>query len=233
MTTWPMMLKVVRYHLIQRTPYFLLTWGLLAFTFVVDVAVLAMTPDGHGEHRYVGGLGSIVFLMFALGAQSVARSLPFALSLGFSRRTYYLGTATLAAALAACYGVVILVGQHVERATHGWGMRMGYFQVPYVLSGPWYLTLLTSFVGLTLAFAYGMWFGLVHRRWSLTGLVAFIAVQVAVLTLGAMVVTWAHSWARIGRFFATLSAAGLTGVLAVGTLLLLAGGFTAIRRLTI
>ena len=67
---------------------------------------------------------------------------------------------------------------------------MGFFRVPYILDGPWYLTWLTSFVVLTLLFVYGMWFGLVYRRWSLVGLVAFIAGQVTVLLAGALVATW-------------------------------------------
>jgi hypothetical protein len=30
--------------------------------------------------------------------------------------------------------------QLIERATGGWGLRMEFFRVPYLLAGPWYLT---------------------------------------------------------------------------------------------
>ena len=139
----------------------------------------------------------------------------------------------LAVALAAVVGVVTTVGQAIERATGGWGMHMGFFRVPYILNGPWYLTWLTSFVALTLLFVYGMWFGLVYRRWSLVGLVAFIAAQVTVLLIGALAATWTHAWHDVGHFFTTLSASGLTGLLAALTVVLLAGGFTTMRRLTV
>jgi hypothetical protein len=226
-------LNVARYHLVQRFNYLILPWAILAFVFVVDVIILEMTPAGDDAHRYVGGLASIFVVAFILGVQSVARSLPFGLALGVSRRSYYLGTALLAVALAATVGVVVAVGQAVERSTGGWGITMGFFRVPYILDGPWYLTLLTSFVALTLLFVYGMWFGLVYRRWSLPGLAGFIAAQITVLVIGALAATWSHAWHNIGHFFTALSAAGLTGLLAALAIMLFAGGFSTMRRLTI
>ena len=103
----------------------------------------------------------------------------------------------------------------------------------YLLSGPWYLTWLTSFVGLTLVFVYGSWFGLVYRRWNIPGLLAFIVAQVTVLLAGALIAIWADAWSSIGQFFTTLSALGLTGVLAVVAAALFAGGFATIRRVTV
>jgi hypothetical protein len=226
-------INVVRYHLVQRFNYFVLPWAILAFVFGIDVVILALTPAGHSSHRYVGGLASIFVLAFVLGVQSVARSLPFGLALGISRRSYFLGTALLAVALAAMVAVVATAGQALERATGGWGLSMGFFRVPYILNGPWYLTLLTAFVALTLLFVYGMWYGLIFRRWSLIGLVAFLAAQVTVLVIGALAATWAHGWHDIGHFFTALSAAGLTGLLAALTAVLLAGGFTTMRHVTV
>jgi hypothetical protein len=230
MTTY---LSVTRYHLLQRLNYFVLLWAVPAFAFVVDVVILALTPAGHSSHRYVWGMISIIVILFVLGAQSVAQSLPFGLALGLSRRSYYLGTALLAVALGAAAGAVTTAGQAIERATGGWGLHMGYFRVPYILDGAWYLTWLTAFVGLTLLFVYGMWFGLIYRRWGLTGLVAFIAGQVTIVVMGALAATWTHAWHDIGRFFTALSAEGLTGLLAALTVVLLVGGFSTIRRLTV
>jgi hypothetical protein len=230
MTTY---INVARYHLVQRFNYFILPWAILAFVFLVDVVILALTPAGDSSHRYVGGLASLFVVSFLLGLQSVAQSLPFGLALGLSRRSYYLGTALLAGALAAIAGLVATVGQAVERSTGGWGLSMGFFRVPYILDGPWYLTWLTSFVVLTLFFVYGMWFGLIYRQWSLAGLVAFIASQITVLLIGAVAATWTHAWHDIGHFFTALSAAGLTGLLAALTAVLLAGGFATMRRVTV
>jgi hypothetical protein len=168
-----------------------------------------------------------------LGLQSIGRSLPFGLALGVSRRSYYLGTALLAVVMACADGLVLAALQAVERATDGWGVHLGFFRVAYLLAGPWYLTWLTSFVGLSLLYVYGMWFGIVYRRWSLIGTLAFITAQVAVLLAAAGIVTAAHGWAGVGHFFTGLTAAGLTGLLAVLAVALLAGGHATIRRATV
>ena len=230
MTTY---LNVARYHLVQRFNYLILPWMILVFVFCVDLVILALAPAGNSSHRYVGGLASLFVIGFVLGLQSVARSLPFGLALGSSRRSYYGGTALLAVGFAAFSGVVVTVGQAIERSTGGWGLDMGFFRVPYILSGPWYLTWLTTFVAVTLLFFYGMWFGLVFRRWNLVGLAAFLAAQVIVLLIGALAATWTHGWHDIGQFFTALSATGFTGLLVILTITLLAGGFATMRRLSV
>ena len=113
-----------------------------------------------------------------------------------SRRSFYAGTALVAVTLAAVYGLALTVLQLIERATGGWGLDLGFFRVPYFLAGPWYLSWLTSFVGLALMLAWGMWFGIVYRRWNLMGLLSFIAVQVLALAGVLLIVGAAHGWSQ-------------------------------------
>jgi hypothetical protein len=230
MKTW---FKVCRYHALQRMNYFVLPLVLLAFGFVVDVVVLKLTPAGHSPNRWVGGLGAIYVLVFVLGVQSVAQSLPYALSLGITRRSYYAGTALLAVVFGASFGLLIALGQVIERATNGWGLNMAFFRVPYILDGPWYLTWLTAAVLLALLFVYGTWFGLAYRRWGLVGTIAVGAAQISLLAVGAAFATWTSAWTSLGHFFTTLSAAGLTGLLVALAVVLVAGGLTTIRRVTV
>jgi hypothetical protein len=110
---------------------------------------------------------------------------------------------------------------------------MHFFRVPYILDGPWYLTWLTSFVALALLWVWGMWFGIVYRRWNLFGSVAFIAAQVTVVVAAVLIVTWADAWSGLGHFFTGLTAAGVTGLLAGLAALLLAGGHATIRSITV
>ena len=224
---------IVRYLLLDRVTYLVLPWAWAAFGFVVDVVIVQLTPAGHTSHRWVGGLVGVFIVVLVLGVQAVARALPFGLALGVSRRTYFLGATSLAVVLAVCYGLVLAIGQAVERATGGWGMNMGYFRVPYILDGSWYLSWLTASVTFVLMFAYGMWYGLVYRRAGLVGTAIFGAAQVCVLALAAIIATWVHGWAGLGHFFATITATGVTAVLAIVAAALLAGGFATIRRLAV
>lgn len=186
MTTW---IKVARYHLVDRLTYVVGPWAILAFVFLVNLIITAV----QGGPSPTKALVVIYLYFFALGIMSIGRSLPFGLALGASRRSYYTGTALLAVALAAADGLALAVLQVVERATGGWGVTMHFFQVSYVLPGPWYLTWLTSFVGLTLLFIYGMCYGIVNARWNRFGLVVFMVVQIAVIRAWIVVAAWAQS----------------------------------------
>jgi hypothetical protein len=225
------LVKVARFHLVD-TSYTALPWSVLAFVFAVWL-LLAASAGGYHTQIPTAALAAIYIFFFVVGMLSIFRSLPFALALGVGRRSFYAGTALLAVSLGAVYGLALAMLQVIERASGGWGVGLHFFRVAYILAGPWYLTWLTSSVGLVLMFIYGMWFGLVYRRWNLLGLLAFIAAQVIVPVAGVAIASHAHAWPAIGRFFTTLSAAGLTGLLAGLTVILLAGGYATMRRVTV
>jgi hypothetical protein len=223
------MIKVARYHLVTPVMFLGLPWAVLAAVFGVDVA--------RRGGNFQGGLAVMFLLFFVTGVQRIGRWLPFGLALGATRRSFYAGTALLGVSMSLVSGLVIAGLQAIERATGGWGLSITFFRVPYVLNGPWYTTWLTSFVGLSALFVYGMWYGILNRRWGMLGLIAFIAVQVLV----ALAVTFACSRAGVGplrlrpagAYPATLSALELTGVIAALTVVCLAGGQATIRRVTV
>jgi hypothetical protein len=226
------LVTVARYHLVDRVSLVALPWGILAFSFLVNVIVSLSVPTGpHGI--YTGGLATIYVFLLVCGALSMTRSLPFGLMLGVSRRSYYLGTALLALVLGMVYGLGLTLLQVVERATNGWGVSLHFFRVPWIMDGPWYQTWLTSLVLLVLCFLYGIWYGLVFRRWSVPGLVAFIAAQILVALLVVVTVSVTHNWTAFGHFFTTVTALALTGVLAVVAVAMGLGGLTTIRRVTV
>jgi hypothetical protein len=226
MNTW---VKVARFNLERRANYLVLPWILpLAF------ALAAITA---GRRHEAAGYLLAFFIYFAVqGMQTIDRSLPFGLTLGVSRRSFYSGTALLGMALALVSGLVLAALQAIERATDGWGLSMHFFRVPYLLNGPWYATWLTSAVGLSALFVYGMWHGIVYHRWGMLGTLAFIAAQVLVVIAGGRVVAfehWRHIFSTAGGSSAGLTALGLTGIVAALTVLLLAGGQATIRRATV
>lgn len=228
MNTW---VKVARYHLSQPM-VFLMPWANLAFAFIVCLIVFSQVPISSPDtgSRWTGALASLLGTVFAVSVQTIGRSLPFGLTLGMSRRSYYAGTALTGMVIAFVNAVGITVLQAIERATNGWGVTMGFFRVPYILAGPWYATWLTAFVAGAMLFIYGMWYGIVYRRWGLSGTVTFVAAQVLVALAGSLAVTWTHAWPSVGGFFTGLTALGLTGVFAALAVVLLAGGHATVRR---
>ena len=223
------MIKVARYHLVTPVMFLGLPWAALAFAFAVNVA--------RGGDTFRDGLAVMSLMFFVTGVQRIGGWLPFGLALGVTRHSFYAGTALLGVSMSLVSGLVIAGLQAIERATGGWGLSITFFRVPYLLNGPWYATWLTSFAGLSALFVYGMWYGIVNRRWGTLGLIAFLTVQVLV----ALAVTVAYSRAGggplrlrpAGGYPATLSALELTGVVAALTVVFLAGGHATIRRLTV
>ena len=66
------------------------------------------------------------------------------------------------------------------------------------MNGPCYQTWVTSFVLLVLFFLYGMWYGLVYRRWNLVGLVTFAIAQTLAALAVVTAVTLTQSWTASG-----------------------------------
>jgi len=215
------MIKVARYQLVTPVLFLGLPWAVLAAVFAVDVA--------RRGGNFSGGLAVMFLLFFVTGVQRIGRWLPFGLALGVTRRSFYAGTALLGVSMSLVSGLVLAGLQAIERATGGWGLSITFFRVPYVLNGPWYATWLTSFVGLSALFVYGMWYGIVNRRWGMLGLLAFVAVQVP----AGIAVAFARTWSGVGGPHPSLSALGLTGVIAALTVVILVGGHTTIRRATV
>jgi hypothetical protein len=227
MNTW---VKVARFNLVRPVNYLVLPW-ILPLAFAVG-AVTAGRGPGHNATGYLLSF----FIYFAVqGWQTISQSLPFGLTLGASRRSFYSGTALLGMALALVSGLVLTALQAIERATGGWGLSMRLFRVTYLLNGPWYATWLTSAMGLFALFVYGMWYGIVNHRWGMLGTWAFIAAQALAVAAGSVVVNVEHWHVRsaAGGSFAGLTALGLTGVIAALAVLMLAGGHATIRRATV
>ena len=171
--------------------------------------------------------------MIIIGVQAAVRFLPFALTLGVSRRTYYLGTIALIVGLSAVNAVLLTVLWGLELATDGWGIQMHFFQVPWILWGPWYQVLITNFVLLTLTFLMGMWFGLIYRRFALIGTLIFSGVLTLVVVGAVLVITWRQWWPQVGQFLANLDPLGITGLIAICAAIVAVGGYGTIRRITV
>jgi hypothetical protein len=216
-------IKMVRYQLVVR-PVLVLTFPLAALAFV-----FAVNAARGGDHFRYTGLFTISVLFFVMGVQRIGQWLPFGLALGATRRSFYAGTALLGVSMSLVYGLVIAGLQAIERATGGWGLSISFFRVPYLLNGPWYATWLTSFTLLSALFVYGMWYGIVNRRWGTLGLLAFLIVQVP----AGIAVAFARTWSGVGGPHPSLGALGLTGIIAALTVVILAGGQATIRRVTV
>jgi len=227
------LVKVARLHLVDRFSYTWMVWGLMAFIFAINVAIFAVIPLTQPAGDFTGALISIYIFMAVIGVQAATKFLPFAFTLGVSRRTYYLGTVLLVVGLCVVYAVVLTVLWWVEGLTGGWWMQLHFFRVPWILDGPWYQVLITNFVLMTLVFVFGLWAGLIYRRFALIGSVIFFGCLSLIVVLGVMVITWRGAWVAFGSFVANLDMLAASSLVAVLAVLAGLGGYLTIRRITV
>jgi hypothetical protein len=225
--------RVARLHLVDRFSYTWLVWGVLAFTFAVNVAIFAVLPQTQPNGNYTGALITIYIFMAVIGVQAATKFLPFAMTLGVSRRTYYVGTVALVLGLCALYSAALTVLWWLEGITDGWGLMLHFFRVPWILDGPWYQVLLTNFVLLSLVFLFGLWSGLIFRRFGLVGAVVAYAAVTLVVVVAVMLITWQQAWPRLWQFLIDLDIISASLLIALIALVVSLGGYLTIRRITV
>jgi hypothetical protein len=221
--------NVARLHLVDgRTSTVALPWAVLALSWAINLVIFSaiVTPAGGGRS---GGLATIFVFSLVLGIIVAARFLPFGLTLGLSRRTYYLGLLVFIGAVGVIDAAALTVLNLVESQTHGWGLQLHFFRIPWLLAGPWYWTFLTSLVLLLASFLLGTLFAFIYRRVGLVGLVAFLATVAVLLTGVALLISWQGSWTGVGHFFKHLTALSLTGWLAAFAAALAVASYATIR----
>lgn len=222
---------VVRLHLLDRWSLTALPWVVLAFAFGVNMAIFALIPaSARPEQNYTGSVSAIYVIMTVVGALAISKFLPFALDLGLTRRTYYLGTVLTVVLAAIVNGALLTAFNVIEGATNGWGIRLNMFRVPGILDGPAQEVFAVSAVLLALFYMVGLWGGLAFARWKMWGLLGLIFAVVLVLLGAVWIITATHSWPSVGHFLTHTSIYGLMGIAAGVAALMALGGYATIRR---
>lgn len=212
-----------------------MAWLILAVVFVLHQTIwwVVRSNGGDVETGYTGALTSFFFILGSTYLALMTQVMPFALSLGITRRHFYLGTVLLVAAetLVSAIGLSVLLA--VERATAGWGLRVQFFEMGFMgQSNPATQVLAYWVPLLTLSLVFVL-LGAVFRRWGQLGIWCVVLVPVVLAAAGVMVLTWQDAWGAFGRFFVETP----TSVLLAGYPLILAAvaagaGYLVLRRAT-
>ena len=208
---------------------FLLSWAVSAgITFWI-----AAIADGRaeGEPMYSGAAQSAVWTLGFMAAYTVTQTMPFAMALSFSRRTFVLGAYLAFAVVSAAFGVAFMAGAAIERATDGFGIHAYQFDLPFItgshglagaglLAGT--LTLAVMLVGFLAAAAF--------RRLSLVGFWTAVIAVVAGLAVALLLAVQNIGWPRIAEWFGAQTALTGSGYLTVIAVLAGALAYLVLRR---
>ncbi|MFF0721961.1 ABC transporter permease [Micromonospora sp. NPDC003816] len=208
-------------------------WGILALSFLINLALFSSMNESTDSTPTTGGLASIYVVMFVACVNSITQDFPFAIGLGISRRNFYLGNVLTFGAQAVIYAGLLYLLAVIEEATAGWGVGLTFFGIPFL----WVENPVLRFLGFAIPFLLlgflGIAIALVFKRWGVNGMLALSTVALVVIGGAVVLATWRGWWSAIGGWFADQSGAVLlVGWPALLTLPLAAVSYLIIRRAT-
>lgn len=232
-TTGSRLAAVLRMNLVDARNRVGIPWAILALIFVINLAIFWAVQAGVGSSD--GGItGALTAMFLVVGSQyliTMTQVMPFALSLGITRRHFYTGVLSLLAVETLLHSVLLTVLLEIEGATGGWGVGMQFFAVGFLSGQNVLLTLLCYWVPMFVIGAVFLLFGAVFRRWGQLGVWALGVGAGLVVGVAVVLVTLQQAWPAVGRFLTgtpvPLLLAGyplLVGVLAA------VGGYLVVRR---
>jgi hypothetical protein len=234
-------LNVTRLHLTNKFPMMVLPLLILGFIFLVNFLIwwlIRSVTDAEGaasatEGMQFSGASSFIFIyMMVVAVQAVNLTFPFALGYSVTRRDFYLGTSVMFVLLSVYYAAIMTVMAGVERATNGWGLGGGMFDVVYFRAD----NLILQFVLFLLTFLFFFFVGSatasVYVRWRANGMYVFFAILTLLVVGLVALATITESWPQVGAWFVTNGAMGVAVWSLVLTALSAITGFVLLRKAT-
>ncbi|AEF40049.1 ABC transporter permease [Hoyosella subflava] len=213
-------------HLHTATLPQLVLWiaAILSAIFVVQYAIILAISDPSAEINTSTPIVLSIFL-FVFGVQALAQTLPFALSLGLTRRAFFHSTLLYLAVLSLILSLATGFMAFLEEVTGGWGQEFTFFRVPAMVPvapiAQWTLVPLVIMTGGVL----GMFFGAVYQRWNTTGVWSVALTLVLLGGLVTVVTIWQGWWPTIWQWLNDIPLE--TSVLAGPALVALTAGIAA------
>ncbi|TKJ30743.1 hypothetical protein [Blastococcus sp. CCUG 61487] len=223
-------LQAARLHLVHPVVILGIPWLVVAISFAINLAVFHLTPAGE-EEGFSGGVLALYVTVLVVFVQAVTQLLPFAMGVSISRRTFFLGTALVAAVQALLYGIVISALVAIENATDGWGTGLNYWAPGIFEADGAVAQVFYSGVPMLAFMCVGIGMGVVHQRWGQAGTWGLIIGSLVVFGGLAILITWLEAWGDVADWFTDQSAVTLAVGLPVAVALAAAlAAFPGIRR---
>lgn len=211
---------------------FVASW-LLAMGVGVLAGALADSPATATDPVYGGVSMASLFALLITAALSVSQTLPFAMALSYSRRTYVLGALLAFVVVSAVYGILFTVVAFLENTTDGLGLHHYHFALPILLDNGGYLGAGT--IAFTLALflmLFGFLLATLYRRlplltfWSV-GILVLLAVAVITVLLVHFV-----GWGSMWQWFTDQSTYSIGAWLLLASAAFAAVSYALLRRAT-
>lgn len=229
------MLTAARLNVVDAKTRLGMPWLVVGSAFLLNLLIYTLVranTDG-ADDGTSGALAALYITVAVAYLQTMTQTFPFALSLGLTRRHFYLGASLVVVLESLLHGVLLTILLVIERATGGWGLELRFFGVAFLVQDNPVLQVVAYTVPLLAMGFLGLLVGTVFRRWGQIGIYTGAIGTTLVLGGLAALVTWQQWWGAVGEFFTGTPTLALVGVYPIVVVLLAAaGGLLLVRRAT-
>lgn len=232
-TTGSRLAAVLRMNLVDVRGRVGMPWLILAAIFAVNFAIwwaIRANVDDAGAGT-TGALTAFFFITGSTYLVAMTQVMPFALSLGLTRRHFYAGVSLLLAVETLLHAIVLTALLGLERFTGGWGIGMDFFSLTFMPEQNPLVQVLAYWVPLLAMGLVFLAIGAVFRRWGQFGVWTVMLGLIVVLGATVFTLTWQNAWPAFGRFFVEtpvpMLMAGYPLILAA---VAVAAGYLVVRR---
>lgn len=231
------LMKIVRLHFADPMRLIGVPMSIFASTTAVCVVVMlllrAFVPGDPAEisegFRYnQAPLWCFGGYFVSVGAMAYARTMPFAMGMGATRRQYWAGTAIALLFESVYIGAAMTVFLAIEKATGHWFTGTHMFDVHVMGNGSYLEIFLMGFGISMLTLFAGTMFASVFVRWNQKGVLLVVFGIIAVLLLLAWM--FLALGVDVVSFFSTDVIAKIAAVMTVLGLFSAAGSWLVLRR---
>ncbi|WP_018754568.1 hypothetical protein [Paenibacillus terrigena] len=198
---------VMKMHLRDKLGYLYLPWIICLGSFSVNLLIGGLIQEEKGF--YSGGVMSIFVYMLVAGIVVVPQTIPFALGLGVRRSDYFTGTASTLTLLSFVFSIVLSLLSWIEAATSGWGVKLGFFHLPYLYVGSYLQQFLVFFLIMLMLSFWGFIIACYHRRFGKAGTFTLFIVLFLLSSLFSFYMTYFGDWMAVFQWFADKTALDL------------------------
>jgi len=179
-------------HYKDKWMWFIIPWCILLSSFAINLLIGLLT--GGNTAIYTGGLASIYIFTLIAGVITLTQTFPFALGISMRRTDFFWGSALMVALTSGFTALLLFILSIIEHdLTHGWGVQLYFFHLPYLNDGSLIEQLVIYYLVLVQMYFLGFSFSSIYRRFGRNGLIAFATCLSLLFTLTAFVIT-RHNW---------------------------------------
>jgi hypothetical protein len=209
-------------------------WVIMGISLVGNLMLFSAGPHDAASKHGSWGLASIFMGEMIFGGQVITQVLPFAVNLSMTRRSFYTATMVSIVVRSVAFSTVLLGLKTLEDATDGWGADLRFFGPAGLAQHNPALQLLSYTMLFVVLDTVAMVAATAYARWRANGLYTLVAAAGLVAAGVASLLSWAHWWGGVHRWFADQPQLLLIGAWPLLVAVMFGyGGFLVVRRATL